>query len=628
MQGESRSRSGVLQWVVVLVVGVFVVTVVLGLNLIPRLNDGQKVLDSARPAFASDRLTGARAGIDIISADVDTADPIMNPQGGAAAEVPKLIAFVSQKTGLSQAQVVAALQKNFPHTTALLQTIPLSSVTAELPGLLAFLEKTLNVSQAQLIAALKANFPALAQSITNLPTVTERLGRHPGHRRAHALRRHARQDRAAAADVLQLGPDPRPRDPAEQLRQPRRDLVRQLDRAAPADRRAGRDRVRGADDLAEPQGAGLARACRSRARAVVVVVGVGVVALVLVLSLIPRVSDGQKLLDALRPANTAARVQGDRAGISMVSAIVDTEDPIMTPQGGAAAEVPKLIAFVSQKTGLSQAQVVAALQKNFPHTTALLQTIPLSSVTTELPGLLAFLEKTLHVSQAQLIAALKTNFPALAQAITNLPTVTSGWNQVQNIDGATSFDGKPVKTVPDVRTYFSSDVIPVLETQRGNYDEPRLDLEDRLHRLAGADRRDHRDHLRGAHADPGPAARAGHERGHEALARGGGGMSALLIASSTAWQVGIALGIVVIAVAAVIVIVIVRARDQDRQAGEDGRAGGRGGAPADRRARRHRADQRLGRADPARRPVAAKGGGREMTLRSPHSRPTPTGRSP
>jgi uncharacterized membrane protein len=34
-------------------------------------------------------------------------------------------------------------------------------------------------------------------------------------------------------------------------------------------------------------------------------------------------------------------------------------------------------------------------------------------------------------------------------------------------------------------------------------------------------------------------------------------MSALLIASSTAWQVGIALGVAVIAIAAVIVIVIV-----------------------------------------------------------------------
>ena len=154
---------------------------------------------------------------------------------------------------------------------------------------------------------------------------------------------------------------------------------------------------------------------------VVIAVGVAGVVFVLVLSLVPRVSNGQKLLDALRPVNTAARVQGDRAGVNMVSAIVDTEDPIMTPQGGAAAEVPKLVAFVSQKTGLSQAAVLAALQKNFPHTTALLETIPLSSVTTELPGLLAFLEKTLKINQTQLLGALTTSFPALAQAITNLP---------------------------------------------------------------------------------------------------------------------------------------------------------------------------------------------------------------
>jgi len=106
MQGKRGSRSGVLQWVVVLVVGVLVVTVVLGLNLIPRLDAGQKVLNAAKPAFATERLTGARAGIDLISKDVDMADPIVTAQGAAAGEVPKLIAFVSQKTGLSQAAVV------------------------------------------------------------------------------------------------------------------------------------------------------------------------------------------------------------------------------------------------------------------------------------------------------------------------------------------------------------------------------------------------------------------------------------------------------------------------------------------------------------------------------------------
>jgi len=203
---------------------------------------------------------------------------------------------------------------------------------------------------------------------------------------------------------------------------------------------------------------------------VVLVVGVLVVTVVLGLNLIPRLNDGQKVLDAARPAFVPERLAGARAGIDILSKNVDMADPIGTSRGTAAAEVPKLIAFVSQKTGLSQAAVVAALQKNFPHTTALLQTIPLSSVTAELPGLLTFLEKALHLSQAQLLAALKANFPGLTQSITNLPTVTNGWDNIQNIGGATSFDGTPIKTVPDVRTYFSSDVIPVLETQRGNYE--------------------------------------------------------------------------------------------------------------------------------------------------------------
>src|SRR5262249_43071067 len=110
---------------------------------------------------------------------------------------------------------------------------------------------------------------------------------------------------------------------------------------------------------------------------VVPVVGVVVVALVLALALIPRVDHGQKLLNGLQPAFAPARVHGDRTGIEMVSAIVETEDPIMPPAGGAAAEVPKLVAFVSKETGLSEAQVLAALQENFPHVTGLLLALPL-----------------------------------------------------------------------------------------------------------------------------------------------------------------------------------------------------------------------------------------------------------
>ena len=81
----------------------------------------------------------------------------------------------------------------------------------------------------------------------------------------------------------------------------------------------------------------------------------------------------------------------------------------------------------------------------------------------------------------------------------------------------------------------------------------------------------------------------------------------------TGWQVGLALGIVVILVAALIVIVIVRLAF--RIAGQAKTAVGAVDVvrAADRRARRHRADQRLRRADPSRRPIAAEGGGRQMS---------------
>ena len=45
----------VAQWVVVLVVGVLIVTLILAFNLIPRLSAGQKVMNAARPAFAAQR---------------------------------------------------------------------------------------------------------------------------------------------------------------------------------------------------------------------------------------------------------------------------------------------------------------------------------------------------------------------------------------------------------------------------------------------------------------------------------------------------------------------------------------------------------------------------------------------
>ncbi len=469
MADRRGGLPGALAWVVVAVVGLFVCGVVLGFNLIPRLNAGQKVLNAAKPAFSTESLGGDRAGINIISADVNMANPIVNAQGGAASEVPALVAFVSQKTGLSKTAVLAALQKHFPHTTALLEALPLSSVSAELPGLLTFLESALHVSQTQLLAALKTSFPALDQAITNLPTVTNGWDNIPGMNGA------TRFDGTPIKTVSQLrsyfSADLIPALANEQSNFQSLDGTASWTWVSPLLLAIGVIVVLFAAFMFWANYTRrIARRGAMMGASVVVVVGVAVLALSLGLKLVSRTVNGENLLGALQPAMNTTRVHGDRAGITMVSDIVNLETPIMNAQGGAASEVPALVAFVSQKTGLSKTAVLAALQKHFPHTTALLEALPLSSVSAELPGLLTFLESALHVSQTQLLAALKTSFPALDQAITNLPTVTNGWDNVPGIDGATRFDGTPIKTVPDVRTSFSDDVIPVLETQRANYD--------------------------------------------------------------------------------------------------------------------------------------------------------------
>ena len=68
-------RLGVVQWVVVLAVGVIVVAIVLGLKLIPRLNDGQKVL--ARDCVACyDFIRGGSVGIEAAEIGNDSPDGI------------------------------------------------------------------------------------------------------------------------------------------------------------------------------------------------------------------------------------------------------------------------------------------------------------------------------------------------------------------------------------------------------------------------------------------------------------------------------------------------------------------------------------------------------------------------
>jgi len=463
-------QIGTLAWSVVALVALLVLGLVVGLSLYPRLNAGQRVVNGLHPAFAPERVSGNVKAITVVSEIVDASDPIISDKGGAAAEVPKLIAFVSSKSGLSQPAVLALLKHDFPHTTNLLTSLPLSAVNAEIPGLLSFLGTVLGATPAEVQALLKAQFPALTQVITALPKVTTGWDNVPGTEKL------TRFDGTRVQSVPQLR-DYFAKDVIPTVQQNQTNFQR-VDTYWPP--------VRGIPLLLTVIGIGvlifalvmMSRTARGRVGArealvtstAVLVLGVVVLGLVFGLRLYPRLDGGQKLLSTSAPIFTQDRVTGDINAIKMVSSIVDVADPLTTDKGRAAPEVAKLVAAVSAKTGLAPAAVVSTLQAKFPHVTGLLLSLPLSKVTAELPQLQSLLSLALELTPAQLQDALSTNFPKLTQVITHLPAVTNGWNDVPGTEKLTRFDGKPVHTVTQVRDYFAGDVIPAIASTRADFD--------------------------------------------------------------------------------------------------------------------------------------------------------------
>ena len=211
---------------------------------------------------------------------------------------------------------------------------------------------------------------------------------------------------------------------------------------------------------------------------IVILVGVLVLSLVFGLQLFHRMDDGQKLLDDANPifVDEPNRVEGARAGINIVSTIVDLADPLVLAEPAVAAsaadEVLPLVKFVADNSELSEAEVLAALQENVPKTTSLLLALPLEDVTAELPDLITLISQVTGLTEEETLAAIQETFPGIAQASTALPIVTDEWKNVAGTEelALTRFDGEtPVRSVPDVRDYFSADVIPVLERQRVNF---------------------------------------------------------------------------------------------------------------------------------------------------------------
>jgi len=203
---------------------------------------------------------------------------------------------------------------------------------------------------------------------------------------------------------------------------------------------------------------------------VVTLVGVCVGGGVLALGLFPRLDGGQQVIDGLRPAFVEERLVGMEVGVGIVDNIADMADPIVDAQGGAAGEVGPLVELVAGVTGLAPADVLAAVEANFPHTYHLLLTLPLDQVSAEIPGLLTFVADNSDLPDAgAVLAALAENTPNLAQAVTNLLIVTDGFREIPGIDQLTRFDGSPVRSIPELRDYFGHDVVPGVRAVADDY---------------------------------------------------------------------------------------------------------------------------------------------------------------
>lgn len=474
-------KIGVLAWLNVVLVGALVLGLVFALRLYPRLDAGQRVVNGLKPAFTPARAAGDQTGIGFVSDVVNTLDPITTDKGSGASEVNPLIQYVSSKTGLAPATILSTLQAQFPHTTALLQAIPLSSVTTELPGFLNFVASTLHVTTAQLVALLQASFPALYQAVANLPTVTNGWDAVPG------LGGLTRFNGAAVKTTPQLR-DYLAQDVVPVVSTNVTDFHRVATYWPP---------VKDIPPLLTAIGAiavlyGLLMMLRASATKVkrkegiftwiiVLLLGVLVLALVGGAQIFPRLDGGSHLVSAAAPAYTPERIAGDQAGVAFISAVVNMSDPIMNDQGGAAKEIGTLLTTLGTKTGLSQPKLLAAVHAQFPHVAELLQALPLSAVSAEIPGVVNLLHVVLNESTSAVLTTLQTATPGLAQAIVNLPLVVAGWDNNPGGAGLTRFNGTAVATAPQLRDYFAGDVIPAVvntatDFRTLNGTAPELDL--------------------------------------------------------------------------------------------------------------------------------------------------------
>jgi len=444
----------------VVVVGVIVMALVVGLQLVPRLTGGQELIDTAKPALTDAAVKGEVGGTLLVSQYVDLADPLMTRKGRSREELGRLVTMIKRKTGVSAERARALLRREAPHTEALLRAVPFSGVADERRRLTAYLSKTLNITPEDLQDELARTFPRIYQVLSELPSATagwydvpgvEGLTRFDGTpvKTMAQVRDYLRDDLVAAVEEEQ-------------------DHFQSL---------AGSGGIGYIPWLLLVLGAGLAifgfvharwsasHASGRVAWGAVVAVGVLVMILVGALQYFPRLTGADTTIAKLEPAFDEQRVIGLRAGTDLIMQAARFGDPIMTGSGGAVEEVPKLMTFISGRAGLSEAAVREQLTKAAPRTMALFDALPLSAVAEEVPHLVAVLSRKLRVGGDGLVRLLRKRTPGLAQALLAVGPVTTGWENVPGSEGLKRFDaGTPVRTAPQFTEYLDLDVVPIFES--------------------------------------------------------------------------------------------------------------------------------------------------------------------
>ncbi len=158
-------------WMGVVAVGVVVVALVLGLQLLPRLSAGQDVIDAAQPALSDGAVAGEVAGANVLSQVVDLVDPLMTRRGQSREELGRLVTMIKNESGVSAERARAVLRREAPHTEALLRAVPFSGIADERQRLTSYLATTLNLSAEDLEDELARGFPRIYQMLTELPGV-------------------------------------------------------------------------------------------------------------------------------------------------------------------------------------------------------------------------------------------------------------------------------------------------------------------------------------------------------------------------------------------------------------------------------------------------------------------------